>query len=68
MDPVCLEFLKQFWSTQATLSYDTSDIYLMHNEVMGYLMQQSLRELKDILFLLPTVVLCREIRRQPQIM
>lgn len=46
MDPVCLEFLKQFWSTQATLSYDTSDIYLMHNELMGYLMQQSLRETK----------------------
>lgn len=40
MDQTCLEFLKVFWETQPGLGYDLADTYLMHNELMAYLMQQ----------------------------
>jgi len=41
-DSVCMDFLKTFWKTQPGLGYDTSDDYLVQNEFMAYIMQQSL--------------------------
>lgn len=40
-DPQSMEFLKKFWETQPGLGYDRSDEYLMQNEFMAYIMQQS---------------------------
>ena len=40
-DPDSMEFLKTFWETQPGLGYDRSDEYLMQNEFMAYIMQQS---------------------------
>lgn len=40
-DPLSMEFLKTFWETQPGLGYDRSDEYLMQNEFMAYIMQQS---------------------------
>lgn len=42
MDQTCLDFLKVFWATQPDLGYDLQDTYLMHNELMAYLMQQGI--------------------------
>lgn len=41
-DPESMEFLKTFWETQPGLGYDISDEYLMQNEFMAYIMQQTL--------------------------
>lgn len=41
-DPRSMKFIKTFWVTQPGLGYDTSDEYLMQNEFMAYIMQQSL--------------------------
>jgi hypothetical protein len=41
IDPEALSFLKAFWFARK-LNYDPSDVYLMHNEFMAYLMQQPL--------------------------
>lgn len=41
MDSKSLEFLKGFFASQPTLGYDPEDEYLMENELMAYLMQQS---------------------------
>ncbi|MGN0729235.1 hypothetical protein [Treponema sp.] len=40
-DSNSMSFLKTFWETQPTLGYDTTDEYLMQNEFMAYIMQQS---------------------------
>jgi hypothetical protein len=40
-DPKSLEFIQVFWETQPGLNYDRSDNYLMRNELMAYIMQQS---------------------------
>ncbi|WP_407398703.1 hypothetical protein [Treponema sp.] len=40
-DPASMEFLKTFWETQPGLGYDRTDEYLMQNEFMAYIMQQS---------------------------
>lgn len=47
MDPISLDFLHGYWSSQPGLQYDLSDTYLMHNELMAYLMQQPLSQLVD---------------------
>lgn len=36
-----MQFLKTYWRTQPGLEYDTNDEYLMQNEFMAYIMQQS---------------------------
>ena len=41
-DRKSLEFIKVFWETQPGLNYDRNDDYLMRNELMAYIMQQSL--------------------------
>ena len=38
------DFLKGYWTSQATLSYDTNDDYLVQNEFMAYLLQQRVSE------------------------
>lgn len=40
-DSRSMEFIKKFWETQPGLGYDRNDEYLMQNEFMGYIMQQS---------------------------
>lgn len=40
-DEESLEFIKIYWKTQPGLEYDISDEYLMQNEFMAYIMQQS---------------------------
>ncbi|MCQ2240359.1 hypothetical protein [Treponema sp.] len=40
-DSDSMEFLKTFWETQPGLGYDRSDEYLMQNEFMAYIMQQT---------------------------
>jgi len=46
-DSGSMEFIKTFWATQPGLHYDLNDDYLMKNEFMAYLMQQSLVRCKD---------------------
>lgn len=41
-DKKSLEFIQVFWETQPGLNYDRTDDYLMRNELMAYIMQQSL--------------------------
>lgn len=43
MDNKSLAFLKGYFESQPTLSYDLKDSYLVENEIMAYLMQQSLQ-------------------------
>ena len=38
------DFLLGYWQSQPTLNYDITDEYLMHNEFMAYIMQQSVSE------------------------
>ena len=40
-DSRSMEFIKTFWETQPNLGYDRNDEYLMQNEFMAYIMQQS---------------------------
>ena len=42
-DSASMQFIKTFWHTQKGLNYDLNDDYLMKNEFMAYIMQQSLR-------------------------
>lgn len=39
MDQKTLDFLIDYFRSQPTLGYDTSDEYLMHNEMMAYIME-----------------------------
>jgi hypothetical protein len=41
MDSQAIRFLETYFSVVDSLGYDTTDAYLMENEFMGYLMQQS---------------------------
>lgn len=41
MDPQSLEFLIDYFRSQPSLGYDVNDDYLMKNEFMAYIMQQS---------------------------
>ena len=41
VDPTAMSFLRAFWAARK-LNYDNRDQYLMHNEFMAYMMQQSL--------------------------
>ncbi len=41
-DRKSLNFIQVFWETQPGLNYDRNDDYLMRNEFMAYIMQQSL--------------------------
>lgn len=43
-DPTSRDFLIDYFKSQPSLSYDTNDEYLMHNEFMAYIMQQRLSE------------------------
>ncbi len=40
MDQRTLEFLLLYFKTQSSLGYDTEDLFLMHTELMSYLLQQ----------------------------
>jgi hypothetical protein len=42
IDQKSLDFIVGFWNSQPNLNYDSSDLYLMHNEFMAYIMQQPL--------------------------
>ena len=42
IDEKSLDFIRGYWASQPGLGYDQSDIYLMHNEFMAYIMQQPL--------------------------
>ena len=42
IDQKSLDFIVGFWNSQPNLNYDPSDLYLMHNEFMAYIMQQPL--------------------------
>lgn len=42
LDPRAAAFLESYFTVVSSLGYDTADAYLMENEFMGYLMQQSL--------------------------
>ena len=44
MDQQSLLFIKQYFASQPTLGYDLNDTYLIENEVMAYIMQQSVKE------------------------
>lgn len=46
-DENSLNFLKKFWETQPGLGYDTNDEYLMQNEFMAYIMQQSFSNVRN---------------------
>jgi len=41
MDQKSLNFLKSYFASQPTLGYDLNDTYLVENEIMAYIMQQS---------------------------
>ena len=41
MDQKSLSFLKSYFASQPTLNYDLDDKYLIENETMAYIMQQS---------------------------
>ena len=43
-DPQSLYFLHRYFSLQASLNYNLNDNYLMHNEFMAYVMQQSVAQ------------------------
>lgn len=47
MDPATLQFLIEYFQSQPSLGYDVNDEYLMHNEMMAYIMQQNLSEVKN---------------------
>lgn len=47
MDPKSLDFLIDYFKSQSGLGYDVNDEYLMHNEMMAYIMQQRLSEVKN---------------------
>ncbi len=40
MDAKSREFLLLYFKTQSSLGYDTSDLFLMHTELLSYLLQQ----------------------------
>ena len=40
MDRTSLEFIKNYYRVSPELDYDTSDLYLMHNELMAYTVQR----------------------------
>ena len=42
VDDTTMSFIKGYWQSQSSLNYDQSDDYLMKNEFMAYIMQQSL--------------------------
>ena len=46
-DDTSLEFIKEFWRTQPGLGYDTGDEYLMQNEFMAYIMQQTASHVRE---------------------
>ncbi|WP_296690329.1 hypothetical protein [Treponema sp. UBA6852] len=46
-DEDSLNFLKKFWETQPGLGYDTNNEYLMQNEFMAYIMQQSFSNVRN---------------------
>lgn len=43
-DPMSLQFLEEYYTSQPSLNYDRSDRMLMENEMMSYLMQQAITE------------------------
>lgn len=43
IDSKSLDFITEYWQSQPSLNYDPSDIYLMNNEFMAYIMQQPLK-------------------------
>ena len=43
-DPLSLHFLHRYFNLQASLNYNLDDTYLMHNEFMAYVMQQSVAQ------------------------
>ncbi len=43
MDQKSLQFLKSYFASQPSLGYDLSDTYLVENEIMAYIMQQSVK-------------------------
>ena len=47
MDPSTLQFLIDYFKSQPSLGYDVNDEYLMHNEMMAYIMQQRLSEVPN---------------------
>lgn len=47
MDPDSLDFLVEYFKSQPGLGYDVNDEYLMHNEMMAYIMQQRLSEVRN---------------------
>lgn len=47
MDQTSLQFLIDYFVAQKHLGYDINDEYLMHNELMAYLMQQPVSEVSD---------------------
>lgn len=47
MDTTSLDFLIDYFKSQPGLGYDVNDEYLMHNEMMAYIMQQRLPEVKN---------------------
>lgn len=46
MDQNTLQFLIDYFKSQPTLGYDVNDEYLMHNEMMAYIMQQPISEVR----------------------
>ena len=46
-DPDSRQFLLDFFESQTGLGYDIEDEYLMHNEFMAYIMQQSLKDVPE---------------------
>ncbi len=41
MDPFSMQFLIDYFKSQSNLGYDTNDSYLMHNEFMAYILQNT---------------------------
>ena len=46
-DPDSRQFLLDFFESQTGLGYDIEDEYLMHNEFMAYILQQSLKDVSE---------------------
>ena len=46
-DPDSRQFLLDFFESQSGLGYDIEDEYLMHNEFMAYIMQQSIANVPE---------------------
>ena len=42
IDSQSRDFITEYWQSQPSLNYEPSDIYLMNNEFMAYIMQQPL--------------------------